>query len=765
MSNPCAECPYVKKGITPKIITGSGDPGGIVVCGEAPTKDDIRTLTPFNGTSGRMLWNALKQVIPNEKIYTTYAVQCYHTVEDIPGKEHVKACRERLRAEVEATKPTKVLALGTETLHSLVDGLKRTDTITKLRGRVFDTSVGKVLGTYNPGYIMHRPEAYKDFIKDVAALGPQYTPDIKDDPIVTVIHDVQDMNRLVQRVQTLPITHAVCDLETTGLDETEPQSRITCIGLCFNDTHAYVITEEALKLPFVVMKLKLLLENAKYHWVNHNVFFDYHWLKVKLGIDWKAEFDTFLASYALDERRGTHSLKALAKEFFGAGDYGREAKENEFWRNPDGVDKDKLYWYCGLDVWYTYRLRTVLENELLRENIKEVHDNILFPLARALSEIERVGILLDVEYLEQQKVDLSEKIEIILREIRKYAEDENFNPNSWQQIQKLLCDKLKVLPKGSSTSAENLELVEKAHPVIGLLLEYRKYKKVLSTYVISLLEKRNSDDRIRASFNIDGTRSGRLSSSNPNLQNIPKDMGPLIRNGFIATPGWKLCEIDLSQAELRVLAVRSGDPQLLRAFQNDSTDIHRQVASIMFHVPYDKVTPLQRKAGKTLGFAIIYGRGIASIAMDLEDTYDNAARMRRDFFDSMPKVREHIRERHEFVLKNFYSETSFGRKRRFPCIFDAKWDEFKRESFNAEIQGTAADVCNMAIVRLHNTLNPSKARIIATVHDSVLVEYKPEYEDEILTLLHKEMEKPVLGPQLKFKSDHHVGYRWGDLAD
>ena len=971
--SPCASCPYVLAGKVPTIIPGVGDTGGIFVCGEFPSPEDLRYKRPFSGVAGRMLDNAFHHTIPDEPLYYTYAVQCYVPGEPEPATPHIQACKQRVVDEITTVQPKITLALGNTAAHVLVDTLKRSETITKIRGKTFDTPHGKVLATFSPGYVTHRVESYKDFIKDIASLGEEGSPEVLENPSVTVITTVQDMNQLVARLERSGTTHAVCDLETTGLDETEADSRITCIGICFDLQNAYVITEEALKNPLIRVKLKLLLENAKYHWTNHNVFFDYHWLKEKFHIQWKAEFDTFLASYALDERRGTHGLKVLARDLFGADEYGKEAKENEFWRNPTGVGLDKLYWYCGLDVWYTYRLRPVLEAQLQKEGILSVHDDVLFPLAKALSEIERVGILLDIPYLEQQKVLLGEKIAELLGKLRLLAGDDKFNPASWLQIQKLLCDKWEILPPGSSTGVEVLELYRDKHEFIDILLEYRKYTKVLSTYVESLLEKHGSDKRIRPNFHVDGTRSGRISCvvggtlveivrdvsqyprgipiedvkigdlaytytddgvftlrpvtavfdngykevirvhwrtagyrkgyidltpdhkvrltdntwkyagdlqsgdrvlalsratnpshilptfskplldhrfiyeyvhgklsehvhhingnhldnrienllgmtasehtsyhekilrktnpnwrpvitgpakfnwlgltrnqvyqllennswsilrasqaggydfntfkkyaimnnidlremkrrnralrkdqiyeaakhardahskkakerklvnnnhvilciekiptqqhvyditvddthkyiageicisncSTPNLQNIPKDMGPLIRNAFIATPGWKFCEIDLSQAELRVLALRSGDRKLIQAFEDDTTDIHRQVASIMFKVPYDKVTPLQRKAGKTLGFAIIYGRGITSIASDLEESIENAMAMRKNFFDSMPRVQQYINERHRFVMENFYSETSFGRKRRFPCL-------------------------------------------------------------------------------------------------
>jgi len=327
-------------------------------------------------------------------------------------------------------------------------------------------------------------------------------------------------------------------------------------------------------------------------------------------------------------------------------------------------------------------------------------------------------------------------------------------------VGEFLYGKLKL--KGVSTDRGTLERIVDQHEVVGSILEYRQLQTLKGTFIEGLLSRVSSDSRVRADFLLHGTVTGRLSSRDPNLQNIPILVGPLIRDAFAATPRWTLVKADYNQLELRCAAYYSRD-ELLMKYYEENKDVHKMVASEVFSVPEERVTERQRYIAKYIDFGIIYGRGAKSLAFgELKCSVAEAQRYIDSFlsrFQGLARWMEKIKNQ---AITQGYVTTPFGRKRRFPIILDSNREEISRQAVNAPIQSMASDICLTALTRLYNRFDPEIARILLTVHDEILMESREV--DEIIPIIKYEMEENCsIESPVSFKVDIKIGQRWGSL--
>ncbi|MFW5632541.1 MAG: DNA polymerase I, partial [Acetivibrio ethanolgignens] len=372
------------------------------------------------------------------------------------------------------------------------------------------------------------------------------------------------------------------------------------------------------------------------------------------------------------------------------------------------------------------------------------------PLIYTLYDMEKRGIMINKEELSAYGERLSGRIHFLETEIWRLAGEE-FNINSPKQLGVILFEKLKLpfgkkTKTGYSTSAEVLEKLKCEDPIINLILEYRQLTKLKSTYADGLAGYIQEDDqRIHGKFNQTVTATGRISSTEPNLQNIPvrMELGREIRKVFIPKPGYVFLDADYSQIELRVLAHMSGDETLIEAYR-EAQDIHQMTASLVFHTPYDEVTPLQRRNAKAVNFGIVYGISSFGLGQDLNITRKEAEGYIKNYFDTYPGIKSFLDGLVEKGKKDGYVETIFHRRRPIPELSS---NNFMQRSFgeriamNSPIQGTAADIIKIAMIRVNEILKERKleSQLILQIHDELLIETKIEEIEEVRKILEDAM--------------------------
>jgi len=391
-----------------------------------------------------------------------------------------------------------------------------------------------------------------------------------------------------------------------------------------------------------------------------------------------------------------------------------------------------------------------LESELRENGQYALFREVELPLARVLAQMERAGVAADAGRIERFGRELDARMTELVEEVMAYA-GQNFNLNSPKQLGEVLFEKLRLHPPkktktGWSTNVEVLESLRGEHPIIEGILEYRTVSKLKSTYCDGLLKVIGADGRIRSTFNQTETRTGRISSSEPNLQNIPirTELGRELRRCFMARPGWVLVDADYSQIELRVMASMAGEEAMLRAF-SAGEDIHTVTASQVFGLPPALVTPALRTRAKAVNFGIIYGIGAFSLAKDIGVGFKEAQAYIEGYLSHYPKVRKFRERLIEQAKERGYAETLFGRRRPLPELGSSQRQlrEFgERVAVNMPVQGTAADIIKIAMVRVAERLAREglRAQLILQVHDELIAEAPPEETQAVAALLRGEME-------------------------
>jgi DNA polymerase-1 len=487
------------------------------------------------------------------------------------------------------------------------------------------------------------------------------------------------------------------------------------------------------------------------------------------------DFDTMLASYILDPGRRSHGLDVLALEFLDhtmisyADLCGKGRSAIPFDECPVDAARD----YSCEDADMTLQLRSVFEPQLETAQLQSLLDNVEIPLVSVLAEMEWTGITIDLEWFASLKERFRREREAVERQIYEAAGME-FNINSNLQLREILFTRLglPVLKKtstGPSTDASVLqELADSGHVLPGLLMEYRELSKLENTYLDALPELVNpTTGRLHTSFNQTVATTGRLSSSDPNLQNIPirRELGRDIRRGFVPRAGWALVAADYSQIELRLLAHLSHDPAFVEAF-NAGGDIHRQTAAIIFDVSIDGVTSEMRARAKTINFATIYGQGAHALSRQLKIEHAEARAFIARYFERFKGVRNYLDSMVEFAREHGYVQTVFGRRRYIPELREKNFSirAFgERTAANSPIQGSAADLIKMAMIRIDAMLREQglAARMLLQVHDELVFEAPPEEVSRLQELVRNEMENAAT-LSVPLVVDIGVGANWVD---
>jgi DNA polymerase-1 len=500
--------------------------------------------------------------------------------------------------------------------------------------------------------------------------------------------------------------------------------------------------------------LRDLLEDANARKAAHDA--KYHILALRAaGVTVRGlDFDTMIASYLLDPGRRSHGLDLLSLEFL---DHKMTSMDELCGKGKSYIPFDQVPVECARDYScedadMTLQLREDFEPQLETLQLARLFREIEMPLVAVLAEVEWTGITIDVDWFASLKVRFERERKRTEQEIYAVAGQE-FNINSNPQLREILFDKLNlpVLKKtstGASTDASVLQqLADEGHQLPVLLMEYRELAKLESTYIDALpayVHPRTG--RLHTSFSQTVAATGRLSSSDPNLQNIPirRELGRDIRRGFIPRRGWTLLAADYSQIELRLLAHLSDDPAFVQAFRSGG-DIHRQTAALIFDVPLEGVTKDMRARAKTINFATIYGQGAHALSRQLKISFAEAKEFIERYFQRFSRVREYLDSMVAYAREHGYVQTIFNRRRYIPELRDRNFNirAFgERTAANSPIQGSAADLIKVAMIRIHHALESRRlnAKMLLQVHDELVFEVPGPELDDVSALVRNEME-------------------------
>ena len=592
--------------------------------------------------------------------------------------------------------------------------------------------------------------------------------------IVNNKKDFMKLKKSLSRIKEFSL-----DLETTSINALDAE--IVGIAISYNSEEGFYIplsheTDiDQLDLNYVLENLKEILESSKIKKIGQNLKYEilvFKYYSINLG---GIYFDTMVASHFLDSSLQSYSLDNLSRRFLdhkmlSYKDITKiEKKEISFKQVPVDVAMN----YACEDSDITYKLYCIFKDKLLdKDLLVQFHKNEM-PFVSVLANLESNGVFIDSKKLNDISAKFEKKINKIEKTIYKSVGYE-FNINSTLQLRDILFDKLKLKPfkktkKGEfSTDSESLQSIENQHSIVKELLAYRFYSKLKSTYLDSLPELINvNSNRVHTSYNQTGTSTGRLSSSNPNLQNIPikTDEGKQIRESFSSPKNDSvIISADYSQIELRLLAHFSGDPTMLKSYKNNE-DIHLNTASEIFEVPINKITSQQRSLAKTINFGIIYGIGPKRLSLQIDSDIKTAKEYIEKYFSRYSRVKNYFEDTISFTRENGYIETILNRKRYLKDINSKNFilrSANERAAINTPIQGSAADVIKLAMININQDKElKNYAKLVIQVHDELVFECKKDKVEYVSKKVKNYMENSIK-IKVPLKVDINKGQSWSD---
>jgi DNA polymerase-1 len=598
------------------------------------------------------------------------------------------------------------------------------------------------------------------------ALAPTVPPPAQRAPTLAleIVLTEEQLDALIERLQSAP--EISLDTETTSEDAMTAE--LVGISLAIEPgagfyiplAHSYLGAPRQLPRDLVIAKLKDILQTKPI--IGQNLKYDAKILR-RSGIELKnIVFDSMLAAYLLDPE-SRKDLNELARRYLGHSvmDFSELGAAR-----MDLVPIEQAARYSIADAEAVIRLKEKMLPELRSKNQEKLFYEVELPLINVLIEMELNGILLDKEILREQAKELETLATQLLQDIFRLA-GQDFNPNSPKQVAYVLFEKLKlpVLRKtktGPSTDAYVLQELASLHPLPEKLLAYRELEKLLSTYVKKLPEYINPrTGRVHTTFQQHITVTGRLSSTEPNLQNIPvrTELGGQIRKAFVAPPGRVLIGADYSQIELRVLAHLSEDPGLIEAFERDE-DVHARTAATIFNIPIESVGPRERRIAKMINFGLSYGMTGYGLAQRTGLSRSEAERFIKNYFENYPGVRAYMERVVREAEEKRYLETLLGRRRYFVELSS----QTKREAINFPVQGTAADIMKLAMLRVYERIQSGEIRadMLLQIHDELIFEADAEAAERAAQLIKQTMES-AFSLRVPLKVETHIGTNWGEI--
>lgn len=758
-----------------------------VIVGESPGRTEVKKGMPFAGPSGQVLHTFLGE----EDTLILNAIECY-PFNKKPEKlaKASKVCSTRLLEQIKAHPRKVILALGNEAVRSLTgnSNLK----ITQIRGKLIKSDLAEVgiLPALHPAALLRGTGSYRQFREDL--LYARHLADGGDPkryvrPMWKTLKDEYEVQKAIDILSMYSEYSA--DIETSGFSPITDRILnigVEAIGAEFWDKETKTYRPMVFIFnPEHIPLLAPLIEDTSKDWGWHNGKFDVRFLR-EMGIWARVDSDTMLLNYALDESPGVHDLETVGGDVLGAPDYKDMLKP--YLPNKktsyEVIPRPVLDEYLSVDVHTTAQLKTILRERVRKDaDLEKLYTRILLPASDLLADVERNGMYVHQDVLEQNSKEYSERLNLLRTELCEIIGIEH-NPNSLQQVQDVLYRKLK-LPrrKGGGTSKDILEKLPQV-PYVKTLLEYRRVAKVYGTYVGTPYDAKTKgpkglykyisiDGRVHPTFLIHGTATGRLSSREPNLQNIPREAQ--LRGQFGAPPGRRILDIDFSQAELRSLACVSGDPDLIYIYTH-GLDLHTELARFLFPGWDERAKssdPLlkaqakeERVMAKTVNFGIVYGRTAFTIADAFDISTQEAQRLIDGWFERFPVAHKFINKCRSAPSSGRVMTTTFGRRKRVGIVSGGNLRDLMNEAANFPHQSIASDITLQAAIEARAKLFEFDSFPVNLVHDSIIVE-TPD-DDEIVRevarvmILTMESIAPKWGiTRVPFEAEAEQGYRWG----
>ncbi|QDP86308.1 DNA polymerase I [Chryseobacterium sp. SNU WT5] len=586
------------------------------------------------------------------------------------------------------------------------------------------------------------------------------------DQATTTKETVSDNDHLYQFIDSAKAQHILAknlisqnavafDIKLTSMDEMEAEM----VGMSFSYKKGlayYVPLSKVREKTLETLEIfRVFFEKKDIVKISHNLKVDYKVLKL-YGIQIEgAIFDTMVAHYLMNPE-GRHTMEYLAEMFLNYKPIALESLIGKKGKNQGSFETlsiEEQTQFSAEDADLTFQLYQLFAPQLKIENLEDLFFKVEMPLMKVLAKMELEGISLDKKWLAQESIDLENDLRSLEKTIFELSGEE-FNMNSPKQLGEVLFEKMQLDPKAKktksgqyATSEDILQKLSSKHEIIQHILEYRTYQKLKSTYVDALpLQIDKDDHRVHTNFSQTTAATGRLASVNPNLQNIPIRTlrGQQIRGAFVANPGNKLIAADYSQIELRLIAAISEEENMIKAFQNGE-DIHASTASKLFNIPLEEVTKTQRSQAKTVNFGILYGQGAFALAEQTGLSRKEAKEMIESYFETYPNLKKYMANQVVKAQEMGYVETILHRKRHLKDINSANFvvkAHAERNAVNAPIQGSAADVIKLAMIRIDEQLTEQnlKTKMLLQVHDELVFEAPEEELEKVKALIKKEME-------------------------
>ena len=774
------ECPHVysqvNKGFDQEVRPK------VMIVGEAPGAEEVKQGVPFVGMSGELLNKALEQAELNrEDVYISNTVECRPPKNVLP-KAAIASCRDRLLEEIVYVNPLCILVMGNTPLQSVLDkmgilkqqGLKYEHQITTDKG----TWEGVVSVTVHPAYVLRNSNAALSFFNDVTRCMEDIlklkSPEWE---YVSTKDELCFLNNWTLKGDTVAI-----DLETTDLDPENGEI------ICMSITKSFVSSDRTQRDRTFVIPWEVMLEHRKIlngflrlrgvNWVYHNGSFDVRWLREK-GFHPSLEFyDTMIEHYVLYPQAKRHGLKQIAQELLGAPDWDASLEPYLKKKNKSfgDVPIEVLSEYAAWDTHTTLNLHTLFNEQMNTRNEgvgAKLYEQILRPAQNTFSEIERYGMLIDLEALRELKSEYLqlkyEKLEVI----RDVVSIPDFNPNSTKQVREELFERRELpiierTPKGAAGTGAGVltELFERTgDDLVQKILDFRQLGKIISAYLEGIEKSVDSKGVYHPSYRLSGTVTGRLTAGT--ALTIPRgtknQYAGKIRDLFVARPGCKMIASDYKQAELRVLACLAEETAWQPIFEHNR-DLHGEMAGLLFGEGWTKE---QRGAAKAFNFGLVYGRSAQSIAKELDWTLREAEDFVARYFNAVPNIERWMQEQRDLVLKEGKQISHFGRVMEYGIITHKNRSNSMNLALNFPVQSTANDMCLISTNKVFKEIEKRglSAHVVFYMHDSIMIEAADECVDEVSELLSETMQSvPAkhFSDFAPFGIDLGIGQSWGE---
>ncbi|MBT7188146.1 hypothetical protein HN911_12545 [Candidatus Bathyarchaeota archaeon] len=784
-----------------------------------PSSDD---KTAFSGKHGEVLRRVIAETdLDPDRIMYTYALSCKGKK---PKVSEFRSCNMRLMKELKQGDPKLIITLGGDALKALDRDLS----LKGRRGKCLEILGWNVLPTIDPGELLITPDGYRDMVRDIRfasdVLAGRRSP-VRLPPVQNYrFANTQDkFNKLMKFMSEKEPKLMAVDIETTGFDAINDE--ILSISLSIQRGVSFIIDWVNLinGIPKNFGFLDRLLDSTEC--IYHNGMFDDRFLRAK-GMSPNFVHDTMLSSYALNELQGSHSLKKLASDYYQAPDYDKDVETVirgrrlfcpiktappfllSDWADP--VSQLKLAEYNGADSDYTFRLHEDLSQEMIEDSVDHLPKTLLIPAAKHFMQLKDDGMKIDTAYHDSLGKAWMDELGELESEMRKHEGAKYINLESNKQISELLFDTLKLKPmhgaidqfidqdslleeiaeiedpeaqeyfhtassavfskmKPRSTSMFMLYWLASQHDFPRLLVKHRLVSKKHNTYYEGIKKLIDGTGRIRPDYHIHGTRTGRLSSTKPNVHGTPRFKE--IRRCYVADEGYTIIAPDYSQAEVRMLAHFADDDRLIQALHEQ--DIHYEISKELFGMTSEEMNAcspddkkIKRRAAKTICFGLIYGRGPKSLATQMGVTQGEAEEFIQRFFLMMPKVRSWISRQEAAVMRDREVTSLYGRKRRFPFLPTKKSiSRAKRQAVNMPIQSSVSDMTLLANIDILRLLKGRGIKALAGfhIHDGFLFQVPDEDLEESIEITKERMSNVGFETRVPFASDTEIGKTWGDL--